>query len=131
MLAYRNFEAHELKSASLDGPALSSQDELIQFIRTSASNLSQLQSADTAAYLGLEIGKALLDLTMKSDMEVRIDAPLAAVGLDSLVSLELKSWIRRWMGIELATLEILNCTTLLALGTVVQGNLVEKYIARA
>ena len=129
MLAYRNFETHQLRSAVVGGNGLSSHEELTQFIRESRSNLGLLESPDTAAYLGKEMGKALLDLIMRGDEQVSVEAPLASVGLDSLVSLELKSWIRRWMGVEVATLEILNCATLRVLGAVVQAKLVEKYQA--
>ena len=130
MLSYRNFEAHELKASPVAGSSSSSYDELSRFVRESGSNLARLQSTEAATYLGTEMGKALFDFIMRPDAEVNTEAPLASIGLDSLVSLELKSWIRRWMGVELATLEILNCATLQALGGVVQGKLVEKYQAR-
>lgn len=127
MLAYRNFEAHQLKSSAAGGSGSSSNDKLTQFIRDSRSNISVLQSPETPVYLGTEMGKALFDLIMRGDEQVNVEAPLASIGLDSLVSLELKSWIRRWMGVEVATLEILNCATLHVLGAVVQGKLLEKH----
>lgn len=127
MLAYRNFEAHQLKSSAGGGSDSSSNDELAQFIRDSRSNISVLRSPETPIYLGTEMGKALLGLIMKGDEQVNVEAPLASIGLDSLVGLELKSWIRRWMGVEVATLEVLNCATLHGLGVVVQGKLLEKH----
>lgn len=90
-----------------------------------------LPSADTAMFLATEMGKALLNFIMRADSEVDIQAPLAAVGLDSLVSLELRGWIRRWMGVDLATLEMTRCENLQVLGAVLQSKLVEKYKARA
>ena len=130
MLAYRNFEAHELKASPVASSGSSSHDDLSRFIRESGSNLARLQATETAAYLGTEMGKALFEFIMRPDTEVNVEAPLASIGLDSLVGLELKSWIRRWMGVELSTLEILNCATLQVLGGLVQGKLVEKYQAR-
>lgn len=127
MLAYRNFEAHQLKASAADGSDSSSNDELIRFIRDARSNISLLQSPETPVYLGTEMGRALFDLIMRADEVVNVEAPLASIGLDSLVGLELKSWIRRWMGVEVATLEILNCATLHVLGVVVQGKLLEKH----
>jgi NAD(P)-dependent dehydrogenase (short-subunit alcohol dehydrogenase family)/acyl carrier protein len=127
MLAYRNVEAHELKSSSVSGSGLSSKDELARFMREIRSNIVLLQSAETAAYLAAEMGKALLEFNLRGEAEVDVQAPLAAIGLDSLVSLELRSWIRRWMGVELATLEITRCDTLQAVGLVVQRKLVDKY----
>jgi len=68
---------------------------------------------------------------MRPDSEVNLEALLASTGLDSLVGLELKNWIRRWIGVELTSLEILNCANLQALGSVVRDKLVGKYQARA
>ena len=130
MLAYRNIEAHELESSSVSGSG-SSSNELALFVREVCSNIVLLQSAETAIYLATEMGRALLELIMRGDAEVDVQAPLAANGLDSLVSLELRSWIRRWIGVELATLEITRCDSLQALGTVVQGKLVDKYNTKA
>ena len=127
MLAYRNVEAHHLKEASAGAAESSSNDELTRFIRESRANLSLLQASDTTAYLASELGKALYELIMREGDEPNLDAPLATVGLDSLVSLELKGWIRRWLGVEVATLEILNCVNMRALGAIVQVKLLEKY----
>jgi hypothetical protein len=131
MLAYRNVEARELESSSVSGSGSSSHDKLARFTREIGSNIVLLQSADIAMFLATEMGKALLDFIMRADSEVDYQAPLAAVGLDSLVSLELRGWIRRWMGVDLATLEMTRCENLQALGAVLQSKLDEKYEARA
>jgi len=60
MLSYRNYEAHELKSSPGASSGSSSYDELSPFIRESGSNLSRLQSTETATYLGTEMGRAYL-----------------------------------------------------------------------
>jgi NADP-dependent 3-hydroxy acid dehydrogenase YdfG len=127
MLAYRNVEVYELKSSSVSGSGMSSNDKLAHFIREVRSNIVLLQSSETATYLAIEMGKALLEFNVRSNAEVDVQAPLAAIGLDSLVSLELRSWIRRWTGVELATLEITRCDNLRDVGLVVQGKLLDKY----
>lgn len=71
--------------------------------------MSVLQSAETATTLATEMGKATLEFNMKSDAEINLLVPLAAVGLDSLVGLELRRWIRKWFGVGVATLEITKC----------------------
>lgn len=87
-----------------------------------------LQAAETTTYLATRIGRALLELTMRADAEVDIDLPLAAIGLDSLVSLELRSWIRQWMGIDLTTLEITKYNNLRPVGCLVKDKLLLREI---
>jgi NADP-dependent 3-hydroxy acid dehydrogenase YdfG/acyl carrier protein len=132
MLAYRNVEVRELESSSNSSSgSSSSNDELARFTRESGSNMALLQSARTVTFLATEMGRALLEFIMRTDSEVDLQAPLAAIGLDSLVSLELRGWIRRWMGVDLAAREITRCENLQALGGAVQSKLAEKYKARA
>ncbi|KAG9230575.1 putative polyketide synthase [Amylocarpus encephaloides] len=56
-------------------------------------------------------------MTMIERDEVHADAPLASHGLDSLVSVELRNWIRRETSIELALTTITQAATLRALAT--------------
>lgn len=47
--------------------------------------------------------------------EVEPGKPLMAYGLDSLSAIELRNWARQKIGVELATLDIINATSLIAL----------------
>ena len=64
---------------------------------------------------------ALMDkvssITMIERDEVEPDAPLAAYGLDSLVSVELRNWIRRETGVETPLPTITRAENLRALAT--------------
>lgn len=132
MLVYRNLEAQQDSSAAArSGSPSSSNDQVAQFIREASANMAMLKGPDTAEFLAREIGKTLLAFMMKSDSDLDLGAPLATVGIDSLISVELRSWMRRWVGAELTTLEIMRCENLRALGVAAQGKLVEKYKSRA
>lgn len=56
-------------------------------------------------------------MTMIPQDEVEADAPLSAHGLDSLVSVELRNWIRRETAVELALTTITQAASLRALAT--------------
>lgn len=56
-------------------------------------------------------------MTMIPQDEVEADAPLSAHGLDSLVSVELRNWIRRETTVELALTTITQAASLRALAT--------------
>ena len=131
MLAYRNIEAQDHLSSSDETGSSTWTDELTRFTKEIGSNMSVLQSAETTTFLATQMGKATLDFIMRPEAEVDLQAPLTAVGLDSLVGLELRGWIRRWFGADVAALEITKCQNLQALGVVVQNKLIEKYSSRA
>lgn len=128
MLAHRNIEAKAATSSS--GTDASSNDsELTRFIREVSSNIVLLQSGQTAVSLATEIGKTLLKFVLRPETDLDLGAPLSAIGIDSLVSLEVRAWIRRWMGVDLVTLEIMKCANLQALGMAVQSKMIDKYNA--
>ena len=56
-------------------------------------------------------------MTMIDQKEIEPDAPLDTFGLDSLVSVELRNWIRRETGVELSLAEIGSGESLAALAS--------------
>ena len=56
-------------------------------------------------------------ITMIERDDIEPDAPLANYSLDSLVSVELRNWIRRETGVELPLPKIVNAGNLRALAT--------------
>lgn len=132
MLVYRNIEQGAGADATASSGDLSSGEELSRFLRDAASNMELLKSGEAAALLAREVGRTLLGFMMRAaeGEQLDLDAPLGAVGIDSLVSIELKNWIRRRMGAEVTVLEIVRAESLARLGETVRGRLVEKYQSR-
>ncbi|VBB84212.1 Putative polyketide synthase [Podospora comata] len=128
MLVYRNLE--DTGGAGSGGGVSSSDEELTRLLREISSNMTLLRSADTAALIAREIKNTLLGFMMRSEDELDLDGPLASVGIDSLISIELRNWIRRRLGAEVTVLEIVRAPSLRELGATVQKKLVEKYEAR-
>lgn len=128
MLVYRNREAtdHALGSAA----TTSSDEALSQFLRDIASNMTLLRSAEAVELITRELGTTLLGFLMRGEGELDLEAPLAAVGIDSLISIELRNWIRRRLGAEVTVLEIVRAESVRSLALTVQTKLVEKYQAR-
>lgn len=125
LLVYRNLEDKPEETATASN---SSDEALSKFLREASASMEFLKRDESAALLANEIGRTLLGFLMKPDAEmVDVDAPLAAVGIDSLVSIELRNWLRRKVGVEFAVLEITGAVSLRALGKEAQGKLVEKF----
>lgn len=130
MLVYRNVEQGAGAGADATSGDSASGEELSRFLREIASNMELLRSEEAAGLLAREVGRTLLGFMMRAEGELDLDAPLGTVGIDSLVSIELKNWIRRRIGVEVTVLEIVRAESLARLGETVRGKLIEKYQAR-
>jgi aryl carrier-like protein len=58
------------------------------------------------------VGKKIHDLMLKPDEEVEIDRTLAQIGLDSLMAIELRRWIKQVFGLTMSVLEIMGSGSL-------------------
>jgi KR domain/Phosphopantetheine attachment site len=72
--------------------------------------VSSLGDDATVEYLAKEIGKILYGLMMQSADDMDLDLPLSSLGLDSLVGIELRSWCKQCLGLEVSILEIMQST---------------------
>lgn len=124
-LAYRNTENVEGASATATGDI----DDVKKFIRDVSSSISILKSADSARFLAQSIGKTLLGF-MLSDEEPDLEASVTALGMDSLITIELRNWIRQKIGVDLSVMEIMGAPSIMQLGYMAQAKLVEKLSAR-
>ena len=81
------------------------------------AHLNGLQASNGDAPLLGALMDKVSSITMIERDEVEPDAPLAAYGLDSLVSVELRNWIRRETGVETPLPTITRAENLRALAT--------------
>ncbi|KAM5506985.1 Type I Iterative PKS [Microsporum canis] len=128
MSVYRNVESVDASASA--GSSSSADEQLTQFLRDVSSNKALLNAPETSVRLAKELRRMLVGFMMKSEADIDLEASLAMVGIDSLISVELRSWIRRKCGVDITTLEILRAETLNDLAAVVQVKLAEKYKAR-
>ncbi|GJD02486.1 polyketide synthase [Colletotrichum higginsianum] len=129
-LVYRNLEEAGSGASGAAG-ALSSDEALAQLLREIGTNMILLRSAETAALLARALRNTLLGFMMRSEDELDLDGSLTSMGIDSMISIELRNWIRRQLGAEVTVLEIARAASLIDLGEIVQKRLVEKYKAQA
>ncbi|KAJ0382831.1 hypothetical protein COL922a_011750 [Colletotrichum nupharicola] len=125
MLALRNLDSDDSNIPS--GSDSMTKDELSHAIRELSSNIVSLQSGETTEFLATHIGKTLCKFQLRQDTDLDFHAPLTDLGLDSLVGIEVRAWIRQWMGVGLATLEITGSKNLEQLATAVQKRMIQRY----
>ncbi|KAL0934958.1 polyketide synthase [Colletotrichum truncatum] len=125
MLALHNIEPGDSSGSS--GSDMMSNDELSHAIREISSNIVSLQSDETITFLATHIGKTLCKFLLRSDTDLDLEVRLTDIGMDSLISIEVRAWIRQWMGVDLATLEITGSENLRKLAAAVQKKMITKY----
>ena len=126
MAVYRNLETLGAGSA---GPS-SNEEGLKQFLRDASKNPALLDLPESIAFLAKEAGTTLFGFMMRSEEEPSLDVPLASLGVDSLVSIELRNWFRQRVGAEFTVLEVVNSNSVTHLGEQAAAKLKEKFQAR-
>ncbi|PYH37625.1 type I polyketide synthase [Aspergillus neoniger CBS 115656] len=99
------------------GNATSSSDGLRQFLSAAKASPEMLNTPQSVALLAQEIGKKLLGLVLRSpDDKIDVSLPLAQLGLDSMVAVEMQAWWKQMFGLDISVLEMLSMGTLKKLG---------------
>ena len=121
MALYRNLENADTIDTSGANEALK------HFLSSVATDSALLNNASSVEFLAHEIGVTLFGFMLKPLDDLDVTAPLSALGVDSLISIELKNWCRQKLAIEISVLEILNVKNLAALGQVTVDGLKAKF----
>ncbi|KAL0933322.1 Lovastatin diketide synthase LovF 1 [Colletotrichum truncatum] len=86
---------------------------LKEFLQACSSDPAQLQSEEGKLFLAKQISGALQDFTMHKHDEVDLSLPLQT---DSLVTVELRNWLRQKMGVTFTILELRSAESIASLG---------------
>lgn len=131
ILVYRNIEAQPDTSSSLVAGG-SSDTALKRYLRDLKGDIVLLNSEKVASTLATEIGKTLAGFLMISDEGgIDLNAPLAVIGIDSLISIELRNWMRRAIGVDFTAIEVARAESVGDLGVLAQEKLKKKYDSSA
>ncbi|KAL5050179.1 hypothetical protein BDW71DRAFT_195088 [Aspergillus fruticulosus] len=123
MALYHNMGASGAKptnTANEDDQAL---DHFLQQAKLTPAILSEQASADLLAE---ETGKALFNFMLRDHSELDYNVPLANLGVDSLLAIELRNWFRLKMTLDVTVLEILGSGSLRRLGDLAAKNMASK-----
>lgn len=109
---------------------------LMAALRASSSPGALLEEPDTLRTLTLEIGRFIYECMFKpvgeegegEGEEIELQRSLMTLGVDSLVTIEVRNWLRRRLGIEVSTLEMLNGGTIENLGVLVKDRIQGKFV---
>jgi aryl carrier-like protein len=90
--------------------------DLERILSSVETNPLLLDEPNTLDELTDLIGKHVYTLMLQSAEEIDKQQTLEGLGIDSLVTIEIRTWWKRSLGFEVSTLEILNASTIKGLG---------------
>ncbi|KAH9827374.1 Polyketide synthase [Teratosphaeria destructans] len=96
--------------------AAASTDVLKSYLKAAQADPSMLKTAEATHLFAVEIGRKLLDLLLRPQEDIKISMPLVDLGLDSLVALELRAWIKQVFSFDIPVLEMMGIGSLEILG---------------
>ncbi|PVH94050.1 KR-domain-containing protein [Periconia macrospinosa] len=102
-------------------------DHVKNFIESVASDPDILNLEQNLGFLTREIGLCIKSMIFNLDDELDPGCKLTDAGVDSLVSIEIRNWWRRMLGLEISALEIMNAGTLGNLGKIASEGLRQKH----
>ncbi|EFY94490.2 polyketide synthase [Metarhizium robertsii ARSEF 23] len=77
------------------------------------ANLAPLtNNTDRTATIACALTAALANFLIKDENDIPLDRPLEHLGIDSLVAMEVRNWIRQQIGVELSTISIVQSPSL-------------------
>ena len=121
MAIYRNIQ----KTSVVDGTEAA--DHLKQFLSSMMSDPSKLDHKSSAETIAKEVGNCVSNFLMKGDEEIDLSSTLTAVGVDSLVAIEVRNWWKQNLGVDVSVLELMNGGSIEQLGELAAKRLKDKY----
>ena len=116
------YNAKDISSTSV-----SSDDELKTFLVTAESDPSVLDTEEGIDLLSRSIGTLIYTFMMQNIEDLDTSQTLTALGVDSLVTIEIRNWWRRAFVTEVSTLELLDAKTISGLGILAAATLKKKF----
>lgn len=124
MAIYRNIQ----KVSTVEGTASGSQ--LKQFLSSMAGDPSKLDQKSSAEIIATELGNCISNFLMKGDDGIDLSSVLSALGVDSLVAIEIRNWWKQNLGIDVSVLELLSGGSIEQLGEMATKRLKTKYTSK-
>jgi hypothetical protein len=128
MSQYRNLTAagNDAGMSSGGGQAAADDGGLKSFLSAVESDPQLLQQEDQVPKLAGHIQTTLGGFMIRPAEELDIHGAMSALGVDSLVAIELRNWFRRSMALDVSVLEIVQADSLAGLATVALERMMDK-----
>lgn len=128
---YHNLSAQESQDRIKSDTHRDNDEALKQFLIEANRRPAMLQTPGSAEFLAQQIGRTLFSFIsfMLPISLTSTTTSLSALGVDSLVAIELRNWFKLKMGLDVTVLEILGGASLTQLGQMSANSLASKRAA--
>lgn len=107
----------------VDGQVRQVDNPAAEYLSLARTEPARLRDPATIARLATFIAGGLGSLMLKAEEEVSTTADLGAIGLDSIIAIELVGWLHQTLHVGLVSAEILTCGSLVHLAEKVADDL--------
>ena len=107
---------HNADTSSTEASASGGSDGTKAFLSRARADPTLLKTAEAVDILARAVGIKVLSLLNKPENELDTSVGLLELGMDSLVSAEMRSWWKQTFGLDISVLEMLGMGTLEVLG---------------
>jgi aryl carrier-like protein len=121
---------HNVTTSETPDQLPSSASSLRTFMATIESDPTLLDKPSSSEFLLELIGTQIYLFMMRPVEELDVDQSLSGLGVDSLVTIEIRNWWRRSFGFEANTLEILGAGTIKGLANLAIDGLRKKLVLK-
>jgi hypothetical protein len=122
----RRMSLYHNTSSTTTAAGVSGNDSLKEFLDSIAVDSSILDAQSSMEFLSRLIGTQIYAFMMHPIEELEAFQTLSGLGVDSLVTIEIRNWWRRNLGVEVSTLEILGAGTISGLAALAIEGLTKK-----
>ena len=124
MAIYRNIQK------TTETEVVGANDAIKNFLTNMMNDPSKLDQSSSVHTISKELGNCVWNFLMKGDEEVDLTCTLTAVGVDSLVAIEVRNWWKQNLGIDVSVLELMSGGSIDQLGELAAKRLKEKYLGK-
>ena len=122
----RRMSLYHNTSGTTSTSGISGNDGLNVFLDSIVADSSLLDAQLSMEFLSRLIGTQIYLFMMHPIEELEVSQTLSGLGVDSLVTIEIRNWWRRSLGVEVSTLEILGAGTISGLAALAVDGLKKK-----
>lgn len=102
---------------------------LQSFLNDVAQDPMKLKEGGSLQFITIEIGRMIYSVLLLEESEIDIFRPLAQLGMDSLVRIEIRGWWRKHLGVDINVIDILKHESIATLGRTAVSQLYGKFSA--
>ena len=116
------------QTSTLDGSGAA--DHLTQFLSNFKDDPIKMDQKSSADLIAQELAICVWSFLGKEENDIDLSLTLAAVGVDSLVAIEVRNWWKQTLGVNISILELMNGGSIEQLGEMALKRLKEKYMGK-